>query len=124
MDDSTSAGTAHISLRSNDSVFSGQDCRVGLVSDRGNLNTGPEAFWSAMCVLLSRATRMEDLLLLRCPPKSFFDAGPPAYLKSFLQKLHGGDGELSAGRQKGDELIEKYDWRVPSELLPVRAECS
>ena len=92
----------------------GKTFRGGLVGDMGNLNTDPDAFWSAMYVLLSRATRMEDLLLLRCPPKSFFDAGPPAYLKSFLQKLHGGDGEIAAGRQKGDELIEKYGWRVPS----------
>ena len=80
----------------------------------GNLNTDSDAFWSAMYVLLSRVTRMEDLLLLRSPPKSFFDAGPPAYVKSLLQKLHGGYGKLAAGRQSGDELIEKYGWRVPS----------
>ena len=67
---------------------------------------------SALCVLLSRATRMEDMLLLRCPPKSFFDEGPPAYLKEFLRNLHGEGGKLAAGQRKGDELIRKYGWRV------------
>ena len=79
----------------------------------GNMNTDRNAFWSAMYVLLSRATRMEDLRVLRCPPKSFFDCGPPAYLKEFLQKLQGTEGKIAAGWQKGDELIEKYGWRVP-----------
>lgn len=83
----------------------GKTFRSGLVGDMGNLNSDRDSFWSAMYVLLSRATRMEDMLLLRCPPKSFFDAGPPAYLKSFLQRLHGTGGKIAAGRQKGDELI-------------------
>ena len=63
--------------------------RSGLIGDMGNLNTARDDFWSALYVLLSRATRMEDMLLLRCPPKSFFDEGPPAYLKNFLRTLHG-----------------------------------
>ena len=36
--------------------------------------------------------------------------GPPAYLKSFLYELHGPDGKIAAGRQKGEELIAKYGW--------------
>ena len=61
----------------------GKAFREGLIGDMGNLNTDRDAFWSAMYVLLARATRMEDMLL-RCPPKSFFDEGPPAYLTNFL----------------------------------------
>ena len=80
----------------------------------GIFNTARDDFWSALYVLLSRATRMEDMLLLRCPPKSFFDAGPSAYLKGFLQKFRASDGKLAASLQKGDELIQKYGWRVPS----------
>ena len=79
-----------------------------------NRNNTRDDFWSALYVLLSRATRMEDMLLLRCPPKSFFDEGPPAYLKEFLRNLHGEDGKLAAGQREGDELIRKYGWRVPS----------
>ena len=80
----------------------------------GNLNTARDDFWSALYVLLSRATRMEDMLLLRCPPKSFFDEGPPAYLKEFLRNLHGEDGKLAASQREGDESIRKYGRRVPS----------
>ena len=79
----------------------------------GNLNTARDDFWSALYVLLSRATRMEDMLLLRCPPKSFFDEGHPAYLKNFLRNSHGNDGNIATGQRRGDELIRKYGWRVP-----------
>ena len=80
----------------------------------GNLNTARDDFWSALYVLLSRATRMEDMLLLRCPPKSFFDEGPPAYLKNFLRNSHGNDGNIATGQRRGDELIRRYGWGVPS----------
>ena len=78
----------------------------------GSLNTDRDSFWSALYVALSRATRMEDLLAFRCPRKSFFDDGPPAYLESFLYELHGPDGKIAEGRQNGNELIAKYGWRV------------
>ena len=92
----------------------GKPFRSKLIGDMGNLNTARDDFWSALYVLLSRATRMEDMLLLRCPPKSFFDEGPPAYLKNFLRKSHGNDGNIAAGQRRGDELIRKYGWGVPS----------
>ena len=93
----------------------GKTFRGALIGDMGNMNTDRDSFWSAMYVLLPRVTRMDDLLVLRCPPKSFFDDGPPAYLKRFLEQLHGADGKLAAGRQKGDSLIAKYGWKVPGE---------
>ena len=79
-----------------------------------NLNNNKDGICSTLYVLRSRATRMEDMLLLRCPPKSFFDEGPPAHLKEFLRNLHGEDGQLAAGQRGGDELIRKYGRRVPS----------
>ena len=60
----------------------GKTFRGGVLADMGNLNTDRDSFWSALYVALSRATRMGDLLVFGCPPKSFFDDGPPAYLKS------------------------------------------
>ena len=79
-----------------------------------NLNNNRDDICSALYVLLSRATRMEDMLLLRCPPKSFFDVGPPTYLKNVLRNVHGEDGNIAAGQGKGDELIRKYVWKVAS----------
>ena len=57
------------------------------------------------------------MLLLRCPPKSFFDEGPPAHLKEFLPNLHGEDGKLAAGQRKGDELTRKV--RLESAIIKV-----
>ena len=86
----------------------GETFRGGLIGDMGNMNIDRDTFWSAMYVLLSRVTRMGDWLVVLCPPKSFFDCGPPTYLKLFLQKLQGTEGKMAAGRQKGNELIENY----------------
>ena len=83
--------------------------RGGVIGDMGNMNTERDAYWSAMYVLLSRATRMEDLLIFRCPPKSFFDKGPPAYF-AILQFLHEVRRHIAEGRAKADELIDKFGW--------------
>ena len=40
-----------------------------------------------MYVMLSRATKMEDLLLLRPPPKDFFERGPPPSIVKALQQF-------------------------------------
>jgi hypothetical protein len=37
--------------------------------------------------MLSRATRLEDLLLMRAPPASFLLQGPPASLRQQLEKF-------------------------------------
>ena len=78
----------------------------------GNMNADRDSFWSAFYVSLSRATRMEELLLFRCPGKDFFDKGPPQYLKAFLKHLHQENGTIEAGRQKGNELIKQYKWKA------------
>ena len=78
----------------------------------GNMNADRDSFWSALYVLLSRATRMDELLLFRCPDKDFFDKGPPQYLKAFLKRLHQENGTIEAGRQKGNELIKQYKWKA------------
>ena len=81
--------------------------RGRVIGDMGNMNTKRDAYWSAMYVLLSRATRMEDLLIFRCPPKSFFDKGPQAYLTQFLHDVR---PHITEGRAKADELIDKFGW--------------
>ena len=90
----------------------GKTFRGCVIGDMGNMNADRDAFWSALYVLLSRATRMEDLLLFRCPSKDFFDKGPPQYLKAFLKRLHQENGTIEAGRQKGNELIKQYKWKA------------
>ena len=40
--------------------------------------------YAHMYVMLSRATKMEDLLLLRPPPREFFERGPPPSIVAAL----------------------------------------
>ena len=44
-------------------------------------------WWLELYVMLSRATRLEDLLLVRAPPSSFLLRGPPADLKRQLDRF-------------------------------------
>ena len=44
--------------------------------------------WLANSVMLSRATTLEGLLLLRLPPRSFFSLGAPAHIVEELERLH------------------------------------
>ena len=39
-----------------------------------------DIWWFHLYVMLSRATRMQDMLLLRPPPKQLLERGPPAYI--------------------------------------------
>ena len=90
----------------------GKTFRNAVFGDMGNMNTERDAYWSAMYVLLSRATRMEDLLVFRCPPKSFFDQGPPAYLRAFLSELNASDGPAATALAEGSKLLSELGWEV------------
>lgn len=102
----------------------GKTIRNPLIADMGAMNVDRNGLWCALYVLLSRATRMEDLLLFRCPDKSFFDDGPPDYLKKFLAELHAPHGKIASTRTLADTLILQFGWdkllssRRP--MLPIR----
>ncbi len=71
----------------------GQTLRAGVTIDcarvepRGRQGTQDEEWWLHLYVLLSRATRMEDMLLLRPPPRALLEGGPPASVKQALDRL-------------------------------------
>lgn len=65
---------------------------------------------AAVLVMLSRATRLDDLLLLRLPPKEFFDAGPPQYLREFLAKLNAAGGPIAETRAECQRLLEQFQF--------------
>ena len=61
----------------------------GVVIDCGRHEGGStpkddEDWWLDLYVMLSRATRLEDILLARAPPSSFLLQGPPKSLKQQL----------------------------------------
>ena len=70
----------------------GRTMDAGVIIDCGRIETGPhpkepDDWWLDLYVMLSRATRLEDLLLMRAPPASFLLRGPPASLRLQLDKF-------------------------------------
>ena len=70
----------------------GRTMRDGVIIDCGRQESGShkkedDDWWLDLYVMLSRATRLEDLLLLRAPNLEFFAKGPPKTLQKQLAKL-------------------------------------
>ena len=68
----------------------GKTCELGVVIDCAKRESGanatkPEDYWLHMYVMLSRATSLQDLLLIRAPDATFLLQGPPRELKQRLQ---------------------------------------
>ena len=66
--------------------------KQGVVLDCGCRTDGEhkkddDDWWLDLYVMLSRATRMEDLLLMRAPPADFLLRGPPADLREQLNRF-------------------------------------
>eukprot|EP00973_Karenia_brevis_P026608 3671380-Karenia_brevis.AAC.1 len=64
--------------------------RAGVVIDCGRHESGNTRkeggdWWLELYVMLSRATRLDDLLLLRAPPVSCLLQGPPPHLQQRLK---------------------------------------
>ena len=70
----------------------GRTMRDGVIIDCGRHETGAhekedDDWWLDLYVMLSRATRLDDLLLIRAPELSFFVKGPPRTLQKQLAKF-------------------------------------
>ena len=70
----------------------GRTMREGVVLDCGRRMSGrgrkeDDDYWLDLYVMLSRATRIQDLLLMRAPPCNFLLRGPPLGLRQQLQKF-------------------------------------
>ena len=66
--------------------------RDGVIIDCGRHETGAhqkedDDWWLDLYVMLLRATRLDDLLLMRAPPLAFFVKGPPKTLQKQLTKF-------------------------------------
>jgi len=70
----------------------GRTMRDGVIIDCGRQQGGAhpkedDDWWLDIYVMLSRATRLEDLLLMRAPDLDFFAKGPPKTLRTQLAKF-------------------------------------
>jgi hypothetical protein len=71
----------------------GQTIRTKVTMDcarnepQGNRGTSDDEWWLNLYVMFSRVTRMEDMLLLRPPPRTLLERGPPASVREALQRF-------------------------------------
>ncbi len=65
-------------------------------------------WWLDLYVMLSRATRLEDLLLMRAPPASFLLQGPPASLRLQLDRFA---ARTTNCRQRAMKLVAELGFK-------------
>ena len=83
--------------------------RNGVILDCGRQEGGahpkdPDDWWLDLYVMLSRATKLEDLLLLRAPDLEFFAQGPPKTLRQQLRKFA---KRTEACRKQAEQLAKE-----------------
>ncbi len=78
----------------------------GVIIDCGRQEGGAhpkedDEWWLDLYVMLSRATKLDDLLLLRAPDLDFFAKGPPKTLRKQLAKFA---RRTEACRQRAEKI--------------------
>ena len=61
-------------------------------------------WWLHLYVMISRATRLDDLLLLRAPGVEFLKRGPP---KDFRARLAQFDRRVRSCKTKAEQLVKE-----------------
>ena len=87
----------------------GRTMRDGVIIDCGRQEGGAhkkedDDWWLDLYVMLSRATRLEDLLLLRAPDLDFFAKGPPKTLRKQMAKFA---RRTEACRMRAEEIARE-----------------
>ena len=94
----------------------GQTLRSGVTIDcariaqRGQQGTKDEDWWLHLYVMFSRATRMEDMLLLRPPPRALLEAGPPENVKRALERF---EQKITESNEAAAALATRMGIAVP-----------
>ena len=77
----------------------GQTIRAGVTIDcarnepQATRGTSDDEWWLNLYVMFSRVTRMEDMLLLRPPPRQLLERGPPSSVREALRRFERVEGE-------------------------------
>ena len=94
----------------------GQTIRTGVTIDCARLErngrTGLQDadWWLHLYVMFSRPTCMEDMLLLRPPPRKLLEAGPPPSVKRALERF---DATIATSVQAATELAGAFGIPLP-----------
>ena len=71
----------------------GQTIRAAVTIDcarnepQGQRGTSEDAWWLNLYVMFSRVTRMDDMLLIRPPPRELLERGPPVSVRDALKRF-------------------------------------
>ena len=84
------------------------DCERQLIGDRG---MDDDNWWLHLYVMFSRVTQMSDLLLLRPPPRSLLEGGPPASIREQLKQF---DQRRQICKARALEIAEQLGFPIPS----------
>ncbi len=76
----------------------------GPLHEGGSTAKDDEDWWLDLYVMLSRATRLEDLLLMRAPDLKFFAKGPPKTLRTQLAKFA---SRTNACRKQAEKIAKE-----------------
>ena len=69
----------------------------------------PRAALAHLYVMFSRATCMDDMLLLRPPPREFLERGPPASVREALESL---ERKIAESTEAAAALCAAMGWSV------------
>ena len=96
----------------------GQTIRTGVTIDcarqekRGARGADDHEWWLHLYVMFSRATCMDDMLLLRPPPRELLERGPPPSVVKALKKF---DDRMEAETLDITEKARSRGWQLPKQ---------
>jgi len=91
----------------------GQTLRTGVTIDCGRLSEKTckdSDWWLHLYVMFSRVTCMEDMLLLRPPPREILEAGPPADVRVALAQF---EEKIKISTEATASFAEKIGFALP-----------
>ena len=101
----TSTASQGQTIRTGVTIDCAQDTSIGSPEERA------ENWWLHLYVMLSRATCMDDMLLLRPPPREVLQKGPPPSVLKALQKF---DERMATETQEIEDLALARQWMLPA----------
>ena len=94
----------------------GQTIRTGVTIDcarqlpAGKIGMKEDQWWLHLYVMFSRATSMTDMLLLRPPPRTLLEAGPPRSVRAALARF---EEKIAASTDAASSLAGRFGIVVP-----------
>ena len=96
----------------------GQTIRAAVTIDcarnepQGQRGTSEDAWWLNLYVMFSRVTRMENMLLIRPPPRELLKRGPPTSMRDAIKRFESTERDTVADAVL---LAQRFGITLPDE---------